>query len=218
MIAQYLNTQIFSCLKLRILNTCTFCVCVALLSASANSANTLFRYTNDRGGKVIADSIPPKYAAKGYEIISSNGQVIKTIPPEPSEEEKEAIQKAKAEQRRLEKWDKELLSRYSSVNDIEATKQRRVKGIENSIFSLRLTLKNISETIKFYQAEAATNERQGDDIAEDTLTAIERLQKDRNFIEQEIEKKEKDRESIDDLYDKDIQRFKEIKPEKNRGY
>lgn len=50
-------------------------VCVSLLS-TAVSANTLFRYANEKGGKVIADSIPHKYAAKGYEIIGSSGQVI----------------------------------------------------------------------------------------------------------------------------------------------
>lgn len=177
-------------------------------------SKTLFRYYNDQGSKVISDAIPPKYAVKGYEIINSSGQVIQVIPPEPSAEEKAQFQQEKAEKRRLEKWDKELLSRYSSVDDIEATKLRRVKGIENSIFSLRLTLKNISETIKFYQAEAATHERQGEDISTDTLSSIERLQKDRDFIEAEILRKESSKLQTVNNYNKDIARFKIIKPEK----
>lgn len=185
--------------------------------AYANST-TLFRYINAQGSQVITDAIPPQYATKGYEVINSNGQVLRVIPPELSTEEKEKSQRLQAEKQRIEKWDKELLSRYSSVDDIEATQQRRIKGIENSIFSLRLTLKNISETITFYQAEAATKERQGEAVTTDTLSAIDRLQKDRSFIEMEIEKKENNKKAVANNYNKDIQRFKEIKPEKNNPY
>jgi chromosome segregation ATPase len=177
-------------------------------------SKTFFRYENEQGSKVMTDAIPPQYAVKGYEVINSSGIVIKVVPPEPSPEEKARIQKEKAEKRRLEKWDKELLSRYSSVNDIESTKSRRITGLENSIFSLRLTLKNISETIKFYQAEAATHERQGEDVSADTLASIERLQNDRDFIEAEISKKDSSKTQVSNDYDKDIVRFKQIKPER----
>ncbi len=181
-------------------------------SLSLAQGQTLFRYLNEEGRKVISDVIPPEYAIKGYEVIGSKGQVVRVVPPEPSDEEKARIQQAKAEKRRLEKWDKELLSRYSSTRDIEATQSRRVKGIENSIFSLRLTLKNISETIKFYQAEAATHERQGAEVSTDTLASIERLQKDRDFIVDENMKKERYKKKISDQYNNDIERFKQIKP------
>jgi hypothetical protein len=177
-------------------------------------SKTFFRYENEQGSKVMTDAIPPQYAVKGYEVINSSGIVIKVVPPEPSPEEKAQLQKEKAEKRRLEKWDKELLSRYSSVNDIESTKSRRITGLENSIFSLRLTLKNISETIKFYQAEAATHERQGEEVSTDTLASIERLQNDRDFIEAEISKKDISKTQVSNDYDNDIARFKKIKPER----
>lgn len=79
---------------------------------------------------------------------------------------------------------------------------------------MRLTLKNISETIKFYQAEAAKNERQGDEISDDTVSAINRLQKYHNFIQLEIEKKKKGKKIVSDLYNKNIKCFQKIKPEK----
>jgi hypothetical protein len=184
-------------------------------SVSAVAEKTLFRYTNDQGGKVISDAIPPKYAARGYELIDSKGQLIKLVPPEPTPEEKAQFEKVQAEQRYLEKWDKELLSRYSTLNDIKATKKRRLEGMDNSIYSLRLTLSNISETIKHYQAEAASNERQGEKISDETLSSITRLQKDRDFIEEEIKRKEKIKQEVNDSYDADIKRFGEIKPEKS---
>lgn len=196
------------------LHTILLTTLLAGLSASISTyadSKSLFRYINDKGSKVISDAIPPQYARKGYEVIGSKGQIIEIVPPEPSAEEKLQIQQEKAEQRRLAKWDKELLSRYSSVNDIEATKLRRIKGIDNSIFSLRLTLKNISETIKFYQAEAATHERQGAEVSSDTLVSIERLQKDRDFMMTEIAKKENYKAQVTHQYDSDMERFTKIK-------
>lgn len=178
-----------------------------LVSTAAFSNAQLYRYKNDQGSQVISDAISPHYAAKGYEIIDSRGNVIKTVPRELSPEEKEQQRKARAEQARLDKWDAELRSRYHSVEDIESTRDRRLKGIDNSITSLQLTLENISETIKYYQAEAAANERQGETVPADTLASMARLQKDRDFIEQEINKRQARRAEIVSEFEQDIQRF-----------
>lgn len=183
-------------------------ICIAASTAHAN--DTLYRYKNDQGTKVISDVISPYYAAKGYDVINSRGNVIKTVPREPSPAEKEQQRKERAEQARLAKWDQELRSRYHTVEDIQSTKERRLKGINNSITSLRLTLNNISETIKYYQAEAAASERQGEEVPADILASMARLQKDRDFIEQEIDKRQARRTDIISKYQKDIERFKII--------
>lgn len=198
----------------RFLITCLVCIATTNPHVYAQG-KTFFRYTNDQGSQVISDAIEPKYAVRGYDIIDSKGGIIKTVPAELSPEEKIRLKQEKEEQRRIEKWDAELLSRYSTVEDIQATKKRRLEGVSNSIYSLKLTLSNISDTIKHYQAEAAANERQGEQVSEDTLFSISRLQKDRVFFEQEIERKEKHKQELTISYDKDIQRFKIIKPTKN---
>jgi hypothetical protein len=185
-----------------------------IVNAHAQS-KTFFRYTNDQGGKVITDVIPRQYVSKGYELIDSKGKVIKVVLPELSAEEKARIDTEKTNTRRLAKWDKELLTRYSNTNDIKEAKARRLKDISNSIYSLRLTLKNISKTITSYQAEAAANERRGEDVPKETLSSIARLQKDRSFIQVEIDRKEQTKQQISDSYDNDILRFGEIKPAKN---
>ncbi|MGS2718315.1 hypothetical protein ACVBE9_09100 [Eionea flava] len=183
-------------------------LCVITSAIQAN--NTLYRYENDQGTKVISDVISPYYAAKGYDVIDSRGNIVKTVPAELSPAEKEQKRKARVEQERLDKWDQELRSRYHSVKDIESTKKRRLKGIDNSITSLQLTLENISKTIKYYQAEAAANERQGETIPKETLASMARLQADRDFIEQEIGKRQARRTDIVSKYQKDIDRFKVI--------
>lgn len=203
-------TGLLSMKRLSKLSLFSLIACSIFISYSAYAENSLFRYTNDQGGRVISDSIPPYYAAKGYEIIDSRGTVIKTVPRELSAEEKIIQEQQRKEQARLDKWDKELRSRYRHVDDIKTAKKRRLTDIDNSLDSLRLTLENISETIKNYQAEAASNERQGEAIPKETLSSLSRLQKDRDFIVQETANREKQRQEIISSYEKDIERFKLI--------
>jgi hypothetical protein len=184
--------------------------CSLFVQLPVHASDTLYRYKNDQGGRVISDAISPYYATKGYEIIDSRGNVIKTVPKELSPEEKIRQKKQREEQAKLDAWDKELRSRYHNVEDIESTRKRRLKGVDNSITSLQLTLQNISETVKYYQAEAASNERQGEAVPQDTLSSMARLQKDRDFIENEIKKRQENRKKIVDTFDADVARFKII--------
>ncbi len=184
------------------------------LASTVFAAGSLYRYTNDQGTKVITDVISPQNAAKGYNIIDSRGNVIETVPPELSQAEKERLKNDLAEKESLEKWDKELMARYSNVEDIIAAKERRMSGIKNSVSSLELTLQNIAQTIKHYQAEAAANERQGEKVTPETLSSIERLQNDKECIEQEIKRQKKRRDNTNESYDADIERFRLISSKK----
>jgi len=54
--------------------------------------------------------------------------------------------------------------------------------------------------------------QQGETVKEETLASISRLQKDKAFITNEIARKEKEYTSVNDRFNKDIARFKLIKP------
>jgi len=188
---------------------------IMLSSSMASSAQskTYFRYLNDKGLKVISDSISPKYVVRGYDIIDSSGRVIQSVAPEPSTEEKMRLAKEKTEQERLAKWDKRLLLRYSHIDDISDTKARKLRDIDNDIFNLNLTVNNINQEIKHYQAKAANNERQGKDINENTLSVIQKLQQDKSYTIDQIQLKQEEKQQVADSFDKDLERFKVIRPE-----
>lgn len=68
-------------------------ILVGLAFASALLASTqsfaaqklLYRYVNEQGVKVLNHIIPPKYAQNGYEVINESGQVVRVVPPAPTE-------------------------------------------------------------------------------------------------------------------------------------
>jgi hypothetical protein len=93
-------------------------VIAALLSGLSQVAlsRDLYRYYDGEGKMVIDYRVPAEYAGAGYEVLNDKGVVIKVVPRELTEEEKQQrnaleIQQAEAEaeQERLRKWDESLL-------------------------------------------------------------------------------------------------------------
>ena len=69
------------------------------------------------------------------EVLNDLGVVIKVVPRELTDEEREVHdarelleEQARAEEERLRKWDESLLLRYSTVEDIEAARERAAGG------------------------------------------------------------------------------------------
>lgn len=185
-----------------------------LLSSGVSASGAhYYRYLNENGVKVISSRIPNRFVKNGYDIITIDGTLIERVAPEPSEEEKEKLRQEQAEQKRLELWDKELLRQYSRSADIEAAKQRKLAQNETSTSIIQRRIEKIDQDIIRYQGLAAADERAGKEVAIDTLHAIERLKKERAAAEQEVEEKQKERMSIKESHDKDLARFKVIRPD-----
>jgi len=171
---------------------------------------TFFRYKNDQGIQVMSDAIPVTYASKGYQIVNIYGRVVKEVPPELTPEEKIRVHSEQKEKQRLERWDEELTSRYSHIEDIESAKKRKLQEVSTSIFTLKLTLSNTADKIKALQAQAAAVERQGNKIPDDILSSIKQLKQDNTLIEEEILQHQQNKLDIALKHEKDIQRFRII--------
>ncbi|MGH1485243.1 MAG: hypothetical protein ACRBCI_03415 [Cellvibrionaceae bacterium] len=175
--------------------------------------DTLYRYTDNKGTRVISSQIPARYVSKGYDIISQEGKLIRRVDPEPSAQEKEKIQKQRAEQQRLNKWDAELLRRYSHPDDIKDAKRRKLAQNRNDLGIIRRNIEKIDEEINRYQGLAAADEREGREISQDTLDIIEQLKRQRAKEKENEQEKQMERSTIEQKFDGDIARFKIIRPE-----
>jgi len=121
-------------------------LCAVLLLTLPLSAYSkdLYRYTNERGILVIHDRITPEYATKGYEIINEKGVVTKVVPRQLTAEElaqrdvkEQMAAAAAAERERLRKWDESLLLRYSTIEDIEAARERALRDLRIRVSILK---------------------------------------------------------------------------------
>lgn len=142
-------------------------VSLAAVSYSDEGRN-YYRYVNDEGVKVLDHSIPPEYAQKGYEILNSAGQVIKVVPPAPTDED---IAKAESERLLRERY-YDLQRRYKTVDEIESAKRRRLASIDTNISILRGNISGLNTQLENYTTDAAGFEREGRQVPQALMQKI----------------------------------------------
>ncbi|WP_317932139.1 hypothetical protein [Halioxenophilus sp. WMMB6] len=170
----------------------------------------MYRYLNDQGVKVINHTIPPEYAQKGYEVVNIHGDVLRVVEPSIDPEQLAELERQREQQAAMEQWDKALLSRYSSVGDVEAAKKRRLQEIDAALAMLKGNIVGLDSQIAREQAKAAERERNGQNVPEAILLNIKNFKTEKEANERLIETRESEYIDVSASFDRDIERFKVI--------
>ncbi|OZB04973.1 MAG: hypothetical protein B7X58_14400 [Marinobacter sp. 34-60-7] len=173
----------------------------------------MYRYTDENGRLVIGSSVPQEATKRGYDILSNNGRVIKTIPPEPTAEELAAREAAKQQQEQRERQqelDRQLLKRFSHPDQAVRAMRRKINELEGIIQLKRGNISVISSQLDSEQSRAADMERAGREIPEATLDKIRRLESQIREIEREISAQRQDIAARKREYEADIERLEQI--------
>ena len=193
---------------------CPFVAALLLNVAPAVQSRDLYRYYNDEGNMVVDYQVPAKYVGGGYEVLNDVGVVIKVVPRELTEEEKQAAdaqqtleQQALAEQERLRKWDESLLLRYSAIADIEDARERALSELRIRVSILKSNKRSLKHQVENYQAQAADLERSGQQVDVARLRVIEDLQGEINITDRAIADRQLEIEQVSAAYQMDIERF-----------
>ena len=189
-------------------------VLVAALATNVGADKVFYRYKNEQGITVQSDRLPPEVVPRGYQVVSANGDVLKTVSRELSEselklrDEQEAQRQREIEEReRIRKWDKSLVLRYSNVEEIEAAKQRALKEYDTRIGILNGNLMSLKGQIEAEQDDAANYARRGQDVPEALEGRLEALKSEVLYAETTIDELGKERVATGLQFERDKERF-----------
>ena len=192
---------------------CTVAGLSLLFSVWAQAAN-LYRYTNAEGVTVVDYQVPAEYVGNGYEILNSDGMVVRVVPRELSDEEKkvrnaqqELEAEASAEEERLREWDESLLLRYSTLEDIEAARERALRDLRIRLSILKSNKRSLKQQVENYQAQAADMERSGQEVDVARISAIETIQAEIAATDRSINERAREIEEVSAAYQRDLDRF-----------
>ena len=185
-----------------------------LLVALPGAAKELYRYVNAEGNKVIAYQVPPEFVRNGYEVLSEKGVILRIVPAQLGDDERASLteqerlaREEEKERERLRKWDETLLLRYSTIEDIEAARDRALRDLRIRVSILRGKLRSLKQQVETYQALAADQERMGTTVNPEHLSAIEDLRSEIVSTERAIDDRQNEIASVDAEYGRDIERF-----------
>ncbi len=176
---------------------------LGLVTPLTQAEEYLYRYVNKEGVKVITNTIPPEYSQRGYDVINSSGQLLKTVEPAPSDGE---IAKENAERMLREKFSV-LKRRFSSEEDIEAAKIRRLKNIETNISILKGNVSSINVRIENLMREAADVERAGREVSSNLLQQIKDTRAELAVTESALDKRLEEHRVVAERFEKDLATF-----------
>ena len=205
------------------IRSCVRGVCLAflVLGGGASLAEELFyRYENTDGITVIDDHVPPDLAYKGYSVLSRTGRVVEIVPRALSEAERndpngEAVRlRLAAEDReRQKRFDRALLTRYSTVADIEDAKRRKVTEVKVRINMLKGGIAQFRQQLESRQEQAASIEREGREVPADLPKTIAALRSEIATSEEQIKRRGTEQAALELRYDMEIERFRTRRPE-----
>jgi hypothetical protein len=192
-----------------------FCCATLLLVLSPQAhSRELYRYTNNEGNMVVDDRVPTEYANRGYQVINEEGIVLRIVPRELTSEELEKLsleqqieQVKLAENERLREWDETLLLRYSTIEDIEAARDRALSDLRIRVSILKSNTRFLKQQIESYQTNAADIERNGGTVDVSRLAAIDDLQSEVAATERSITDREAEVVRAQEKFQLDIDRF-----------
>ncbi len=186
----------------------------AILVSHAVADKVFYRYKNEQGITVQADRLPPEVVARGYEVVSANGDVLKAVPRELSESElklraaqQEERQREIEQQEKIQKWDKSLVLRYSNVEEIEAAKQRALKEYDTRIGILNGNLMSLKGQIETEQNDAANFARRGQSVPEALQGRLDALVSEVVYAETSIDDLRQERVATELQFELDKKRF-----------
>jgi len=182
--------------------------------APAAHSRELYRYYNAEGNVVVDYRVPAEYIAGGYEVLNNKGTVIRVVPRELTEGERDVMdaqqkldELAAAEEERLRKWDESLLLRYSTIADIEAARERALRDFRIRVSILKSNRRSLKQQVENYQIQAADLERSGQQVDMTQLSVIEDLQGEIGATDRAIVDREREIEEVAAAYQRDIERF-----------
>ena len=183
----------------------------------------LYSWTDDKGVVHYGDSIPAEFANRDRNLLNRQGVHVGFEEGEITEAEraeiarKKAAAQAEAEtQAEINRRDRILLQTYTSVEDIEDLRNRRLQLLESHIKVTELYLGNLRKRLVMLQEEAAPFKpynigANAPQIPENLALDISRTAASINNYEAMLAKTRSDQLALRVSLDKDIERFRKLK-------
>lgn len=188
-----------------------------LASAAAGDSARFYKWVDEQGRVHYSDTVPPAAAGQQREVKSPSGQTVQTIEPPPTNQELAAEERARqaavlAERRRRaqEEYDRTLLLTFSSVQEIKAARDDRLRVITAQIKLIQERIDQLEARLQAQRHKAVHIERTGQDDPAPVYAEIAQLQRHIDANDAFIEHKLRERQRIQREFARDIVRYREL--------
>jgi hypothetical protein len=188
----------------------------AIAGGAPGNGRILYKWVDSQGVTHYGDRVPPEYAGQEQHVINSQGVEISHLDAQKSADQLAADEKRRQDQEDRLNRDRNLLSAYASVGEIERIRDQRLTLVSDQIKVTTQFLENLDGRMKKLRVNAMHFKPYNadpkapsmpDQVAEDLV----RLSNDIHTQEQNLEQKRGEEAAMKKQFENDIDRFKELK-------
>ena len=188
----------------------------AAVPTPSKNGRVLYKWVDKEGVTHYGDHVPPEYASQEQHILNSQGYEIKHLDAQKTAEQAAAEEQKKVDAAQRELRDRNLLSTYASVQEIERLRDQRLNLLADQVKVTNQFLETLNGRMKKMRADSmrfrpySTDPKappMPDQVAEDLV----RLTADMRTQEQNLKQKRSEESAMSIQFESDIDRFKELK-------
>jgi Domain of unknown function (DUF4124) len=202
-----------------LLKNVAWMICTTLLLGSvtlADTGRTLYKWVDSDGVTHYGDRIPPEYAAQEQHVINSQGVEIKRLEAQKSAEQQAADDQKKRDLEDRQSRDKNLVTTYASVAEIERLRDQRLTLVSDQIKVTNNFLETLNGRMKKLRAQSMKYKPYNTDpnaapMPDQTADDLVRLGNDIHTQEQNLRQKHSEEVAMSKQFASDIERFKELR-------
>jgi len=173
-----------------------------------------YRYRDDAGSIHIGYSVPPEFIENGYEVLNENGMVVDVVLPKSVLDARASKLLEEVEARHQNELqaskDEALLRFYSTPDDVERVRERKMQEIQNFIDIQKANIIANRKRLAALQSQAAELERSGRSVSEKILQTLDTLEHKISDAKQAIKLKDEEKNRAWLAFELDIERLNEL--------
>ena len=169
-------------------------------------AAELYRYYNQQGVLVTTDTPPADAATNDYEVVNESGRVLRIVSALDSGEKLSSDQS---------KQDNYLLTSFSTVEEIESLKARKVQLLRREIEQLENNLTALAVRENKIYFDASNIELSGELVPDSVTQQLQILQDARVELTDTLGQRRDEFSALESLYRSYISRFRTLKKDSN---
>ena len=182
----------------------------------SNNGRVLYKWVDKDGVTHYGDRVPPEYASQEQHILNSKGYEINHLDAQKTPEQAASDEKKKLDAQQSALRDKNLLSTFASVQEIERLRDQRLTLLADQIKVTNQFLETLNGQMKKMRADSMRFKPYNSDpkapimpdqMAEDLV----RLSTDVRTQQKNLQQKRSEEATMSIQFESDIDRFKELK-------
>ncbi|HEX3396273.1 MAG TPA: DUF4124 domain-containing protein [Steroidobacteraceae bacterium] len=201
------------------------CLCALLAAGFAaaaapggpsNNGRVLYKWVDKDGVTHYGDHVPPEYATQEQHILNSRGYEINHLDAQKTAEQASAEEQKRHDSEQRQLRDKNLLSTYASVQEIERLRDQRLTLLADQIKVTNQFLDTLNGRMKKMRADSLrfkpySSDPKAPSMPDQMAEDLVRLSSDMRTQEQNLKQKRSEEATMSIQFESDIDRFKELK-------